>query len=80
MCSGIADPFTGMVVSEQVRKMARELLNNLYSLERIQRDEELLLQTTDTRPTKPFLGAMGSSTTGDSKYQGFGNSPNAKEG
>jgi hypothetical protein len=80
MCSGVADPLVGMTVYVQIRKMATDLLDNLYSTERIQRDEELLLQSTDPRPTKPFLGAMGSNTTTDSKYQGFGHSPNTKDG
>lgn len=80
MCSGVADPLLGMTVYVQIRKMATDLLDNLYSTERIHRDEELLLQSTDSRPTKPFLGAMGSSTTTDSKYQGFGHSPNTKDG
>jgi hypothetical protein len=80
MCSGVADPLTGMVVYEQIRKMSKDLLDNLYSSDRIKRDEELLLENTDTRPSKPFYGALGSGTSGDSKYEGFGYAPNTKEG
>jgi hypothetical protein len=35
---------------------------------------------TGHRPQKPYLGAMGSNTTNEGKYQGFGNSPRMKEG
>ncbi|XP_059477407.1 AP-4 complex accessory subunit tepsin-like [Neocloeon triangulifer] len=78
-CSGVPDPLTGMVVYEQIRKMAKDLLDSLYLTERIQQDDELLMNSRDVRPIKPFLGALGSSMSTDSKYQGFGNSPNAKE-
>ncbi|CAB3379506.1 Hypothetical predicted protein [Cloeon dipterum] len=79
MCSGMADPLTGTVVLESIRKMAKSLLDTLYSTGRIKEDEELISQNKDVRPQRPFLGAMGASNLTDTKYQGFGNSPNIKE-
>ncbi|XP_065342556.1 AP-4 complex accessory subunit Tepsin-like [Cloeon dipterum] len=79
MCSGMADPLTGTVVLESIRKMAKSLLDTLYATGRIKEDEELISQNKDVRPQRPFLGAMGASNLTDTKYQGFGNSPNTKE-